>query len=92
MTTLIAFQPNNQQAPPFSAVFTMDGIVYNGSATWNVYGQRWYFTLKDQAENVIWNGPLVGSPLTSSIELAPGIFTSSTLIYREDTGQFEQTP
>lgn len=92
MTTLVAFQPNNQLAPPFSSVFTLDGTVYNGAVTWNVYAQRWYFTLTDQAGTVIWNGPLIGSPLDSDIQLAPGIFTSSAILYREDTGNFEVSP
>ena len=92
MTTLVAFAPNNQLAPPFSAIFTLDGTAYSGSVTWNVYAQRWYFTLTNQGGTVIWNGPLIGSPLTADIYLAPGIFETSTILYREDTGNFEQNP
>lgn len=92
MTTLIAFQPNPQTAPPFQATFTLDGSVYQGSVTWNVYGQRWYFTLTDQAGDVAWNGPLIGSSLTQNVPLAPGIFETSTILFREDTGNFEVTP
>ena len=92
MTTYVVFQPNAQTAPPFSATFVLDGQTYNGAATWNVYGQRWYFTLTDQLGDTIWNGPLIGSPLTSNIQLAPEIFETSTILYREDTGNFEVTP
>lgn len=92
MTTYVAFQPNNQTAPPFSATFTLDGATYSGAVTWNVYAQRWYFTLTDQLGDVVWNGPLIGSPLTSNIELAPGIFGTSSILYREDTGNFEVSP
>jgi hypothetical protein len=92
VTTFVAFAPNNQQSPPFSAVFTLDGTQYNAAATWNVYGQRWYLTLTDQAGNLAWNGALVGSPLDADIMLAPGLFTISTLLYREATAQFEVSP
>lgn len=92
MTTLVAFQPNNSASPPFRAVFTLDGATYTGAATWNVMAQRWYFTLSDQNGNVVWNGALVGSPLTANIYLASGIFETSTLLFREDTGNFEQNP
>lgn len=92
MTTLVAFQPNPQTAPPFASTFVLDGETYNGAVTWNVYGQRWYFTLTDQSGDVIWNGPLIGSPLTANIDLAPDIFQVSTILYREDTGNFEVTP
>ncbi len=90
--TLIAFVPNNQLAPPFSTVFTLDGATYNAAVTWNVYGQRWYLTLTDQSGNVTCNGALVGSPISGNIYLAPGIFSTSTLLYREATGNFEVTP
>lgn len=90
--TVIPFTPNNNVAPPFQATFVLDGAQYGGAVTWNVYGQRWYLTLTDQSGNVTWAGPLIGSPLGYDIILAPGIFTTSTLIYREDTGNFEQTP
>ena len=92
MTTLTAFAPNSQVNPPFQATFTLDGNVYGGTVTWNVYAQRWYFTLADQTGTVVWNGPLVGSSLTDDVPLAPGIFETSTILFREDTGNFEVTP
>lgn len=92
MTTLIAFQPNNTSNPPFQANFTLDGKSLTGSAWWNIAGQRWYLTLTNQSGTNIWTGPVIGSPLGNDIPLAPGIFTTSTLVYREDTGNFEQTP
>lgn len=90
--TIIPFQPNNTQAPPFQAIFTLDGQSYTGIATWNVAGQRWYFTLSDQGGTNIWTGALIGSPQGRDIYLAPNIFETSTLVYREDTGNFEQNP
>lgn len=92
MTTLIAFTPNNNASPPFSTIFTLDGQNYNGAVTWNIAGQRWYLTLSDQSGANIWTGALIGSALDTNIYLAPNIFTTSTLLYRADTGNFEQTP
>ena len=90
--TLIPFQVSQTSAPPFQATMTLDGQSYTGSATWNVTGQRWYFTLTDLNGNVVWSGALVGSPSTADIYLAPGLFTASTVLYREDTGNFEVNP
>ncbi len=89
--TVIPFQPANS-SPPFQTVVTLDGANYALTVTWNVYGQRWYVTIMDDNGNIMWNGAMVGSPLTSSIFLAPGIFTSSTILFREDTGNFEVNP
>lgn len=71
---------------------TLDNASYTGSATWNISGQRWFFSITDQSSNVIWTGALIGSPLGYDILLAPGIFQTSTLLYREDTGNFEISP
>ena len=89
--TIIPFQPANT-SPPFQTVVTLDGAQYALTVTWNVYGQRWYVTLTDDNGNIVWNGAMVGSPLTASIDLAPGIFTTSTILFREDTGNFEVNP
>ncbi len=92
MTTLVPFLPSATASPPFQSVFTMDGVSYSGTATWNVAAQRWYFTLTGQNGNVIWNGALVASPDNFNIYLAPGIFKTSTLLFRDGTNNFEQTP
>jgi hypothetical protein len=92
MTTLIPFQPSNVTTPPFQATVTLDSVAYSATVTWNIAGQRWYLTLTDQSGNVAWNGAMVGSPLDADIYLAPGIFLSSTILYREDTGNIETNP
>jgi hypothetical protein len=92
MTTLIPVTLNNTISPPFSAIFTLDGVAYSGAMVWNISAQRYYFQLTDQSGNVIWNGALIGSPLGTDIPLAPGIFTTSTIVFREDTGNFEVNP
>lgn len=92
MTTLIAFAPSLSTLPPWQGVFTLDGAAYSGVAMWSLFAQRWYLSLTDQNGNLAWNGAIVGSPLTSNIFLAPNVFNTSTLLYREDTGNFEVTP
>ncbi|NDU92755.1 MAG: hypothetical protein G3I10_09160 [Ferrovum sp.] len=90
--TIIPFIPSLTASPPFQATFTLDGANYLGSVRWNIAGQRFYFTLTDQNGNLIWNGALVASPANFDIYLAPGIFKTSTLLFRDGTNNFEQTP
>lgn len=92
MTTLIPFNPSNASTPPFSTPVTLDGASYVANVTWNFYGQRYYMTISDTAGNVIWTGAMVGSSLDFDILLAPGIFSQSTILFREDTGNIEVNP
>ena len=92
LTTIIAFTPSNTSAPPFAVSVTMDGAVYQLSCFWNLYRGGWYYQLTDQNQNIVITAALVGSPLTSNTYLAPGLFTTSTLLYRADTGNFEVGP
>lgn len=90
--TSIPFNPVNTNNPPFQTDFTLDGQTYRGVATWNIAGQRWYLTIYSQSGDVVWCGALIGSPIGFDMPLAPGIFTTSQILYREDTGNFEVTP
>lgn len=90
--TLIAFQPNLTAGPPFQTTVTLGGNPYALVCTWNFAAQRWYVTLTDSGGNVAWSGALIGSPESYDIFLAPGIFTTSTILYRTGTGNFEVTP
>ena len=90
--TIIPFQPNSTNAPPFLATVTLDGVSYSLIAMWNLYRGDWYISLIDQSGNLIVNQPLIGSPPDSNIYLAPGAFTTSTLLYRVSTGNFEIGP
>ena len=91
MTTYVPFTIS-PTAPPFQSIFTLDGASYSATATWNLAGQRWYLSLTDLTGVLLWCGPLVGSPMNADILLAPGIFQTSTLLYRADTGNFEINP
>jgi hypothetical protein len=92
MTTYVDFTPLATGNPPWQGQFTLDGSAYNAIAQWNLAGQRWYINLTDISGATVWYGPLIGSPLNYDILLAPGMFTTSTLLFREDAGQFEVTP
>jgi len=90
--TTIPFLPNNNAAPPFQATVTLDSTSYSLVTMWNFYASRWYVSLTDQGGNIVANQPLIGSPPAVNIILFPGLFTTSTLVYRVSTGNFEQTP
>lgn len=92
MTTLIQFAPNNSFSPPFSTPVTLDSASYTCNVVWNVSGQRWYMSLVDSTNTAIWTGAMLGSPLNFDILLAVGVFTTSTILYREDTGNIEVNP
>jgi hypothetical protein len=92
MTTYIAFQPQANTAPPFQTPVTLDGTTYNLVCWWNIYRAGYYYTITDQGGMVIYTGALVGSPTSSNIYLAPGIFQTSTMLYRSGSGNFEINP
>jgi len=92
MTTLIPFQPNGKVLPPFQTTLMLDGQSVGAQAQWSMASQRWYLILIDSQGNRLWTGPMVGSSLDFDIPLAPGIFTTSTLIYRAPTGNLEVSP
>ena len=92
MTTIVKYNPLAFSSPPFQDNFILDGATYTGTATWNFAAQRAYFTLTDSSGNIVWNGPLIGSPIGYDIPLALGVFQTSVIVYRETNSQFEVTP
>ncbi len=92
MTTLVAFQPNPNSAPPFQATITMDGGSYSLTTLWNLYRGGYYVNIAAQDGTVEWMGALVGSPPAANIYMAPGVFQTSTILYRASTGNFEINP
>jgi len=81
MTTTIQFTPNANTAPPFSTTVILDGATYTLTATWNFYSYRWYYSLTNQAGNLVTSAPLIGSTNTYTIPLAPQLFTSTVLSF-----------
>jgi hypothetical protein len=90
MTTLTQFAPSVSQNFTFQP--TLDGNVYNAVVTWALFGQRWLLNIYDLSGNLVMARPLRSSPTDSDINLVNGYFTTSTLIYREGTKNFEVTP
>ena len=90
MTTIIPFEPT--ASAPFQFQATLDGQIYTCAVTWNLFGQRWYLGCYTLTGTLMFNRALVGSPLGYDINLAAGIFTTSALVYRAPTGQFEISP
>jgi hypothetical protein len=88
----VPFNPSPTAAPPFTAVVNLDGASYSLTAMWNFYRGAWYVSLTDQSGYLVIFQPLIGSPPDANIYLAPGIFKTSTLLYRVSTAAFEIGP
>lgn len=54
--------------PPFQANVTLDGDLYSLTAWWNVYGQRWYVTIRALDGTLVLAKPMVGSPQPAPLE------------------------
>lgn len=90
MTTFVDFTPSITSIFNFQP--TLDGTVYTLVVFWNIFGQRYYITLYDLSGNVVLTLPMISSPLDYDINIVKGYFTTSTLIFREASDQFEITP
>ena len=90
MTTLYQFTPTVDQN--FSFLPTFDGLQYNGAVTWNLFGQRWVVNVYNLQGQLYFQKPLTASPEGYNINLAQGYFTTSTLVYRQSTNNFEVSP
>lgn len=88
-TTYIQFTPSTTTSPPFQFTAELDGSDYIVTTTYNVYGQRWYINLYDINGSRLSTRPLIASPLDDDIYLLPKMFTTNTLLYREDSNNFE---
>jgi hypothetical protein len=58
---VVDFQPSATANPPFQFQATLDGAQYTVSVTWNLFGNRWYVTIRDVSGNLILMRPMVGS-------------------------------
>jgi hypothetical protein len=79
MTTFFDFVPTS--AGPFQFQPTLDGQVYTGIVTWNVFGRRYYLNLYDLSGALVFCMPLIGSPSgfpLQSLSWAAGIVTATT--------------
>jgi hypothetical protein len=90
MATITNFQPSSQAAFQFQAAF--DGNWCTVICTWNLFGQRYYINIYDLSGALILCRAMTGSPIGYDINLVAGYFTTSTLVFRSPTQQFEVTP
>lgn len=90
MTTVTFFNPQSNQNFSFNVV--LDGVSYIAVCTYNLYAQRYYISIYDTARILIVINPLAASPDHYDIDLVYGYFTTSTLVYRGSSGNFEVTP
>jgi len=90
MTTIINFDP----APTANFQFTpvLDGIPYIAICTYNNYSPRYYINIYDNNGTLIMSRPIIGSPNNYDINLVEGYFTTSKLVYRTSSRNFEITP
>ena len=90
MTTYTQFQPSVSRNFQFQP--TLDGQVYSVVITWSLFGQRWLVNCYDLSGTLVFARPLRSSPNNADINIAAGYFNTSTLVYREQTRNFETTP
>lgn len=90
MTTYVAFNPQTTSNFQFNVV--LDGVAYVAICVWNLYGQRYYIQIYNTSQTLIMMRPIVGSPPDYDINLLSGYFTTSTMVYRVATGNFEINP
>ena len=90
MTTITQFNPSATANFQFNA--TLDNVNYNIVITYIAYRGDYYFNIYDANNNRVVSRPLIGSPLNYDINLIKDYFTTSTLVFRSATQQFEVTP
>lgn len=83
MSATYNFVPSNQTAPPFQFVYAISGARYVFSVFWNVYGQRWYFSIVQQGSSTpLLTAPMVGSDASATpINLIWALFGSNAWLY-----------
>lgn len=88
-TTLYQFAPSVTANYSFSP--TLDGAQYSVIISWQLFGRRWIVNVYDLSGNLVLAKPLRSSPDDYDINIIGGYFTSTTMVYRESTGNFEVT-
>jgi hypothetical protein len=88
--TIFPFTPS--QSSPFQFQPTLDGTVYTVIVTWNLFGRRYYVNIYDLSGVLILCTAMVGSPQGYDVNLVGGYFTSSKMVFRQSSQQFEVSP
>jgi hypothetical protein len=81
VTSYYQFAPSASANPPFSFSPQLDGVQYNATVTWSLFGQRWYLNLVALDGTPILTTALVGSPTgiaLENLEWSGGVVTATT--------------
>jgi hypothetical protein len=90
MATLTQFIPNSIN--PFQWLPVLDGQVYTVIVKWVLGSQRYYLLITDSFGNDVLFTPLIASPDNYNINMIGGFFSTSSLVYRKSTNNFEVSP
>jgi hypothetical protein len=86
----VPFTP--QPGQPFTFGLTLDGVGYQASVTWGLFGQRWFLNILTLQGALVLSRALIASPAGADQNLVWGYFSVSTVVFRDGTNQFEITP
>ena len=91
MSTSVLFTPSTAAVFQFAATF--DSGAYTVSVPWGLAGQRWYMQITDSQNNLIVYRALIATPQAiqqagGGVNLLFGYFTTSTLIFVDETQTF----
>ena len=78
------FTPDNNADPPYQITINMDNKDYIFRVMYNLYSQRWYFSISDLQQNVIKIAPLISSTENREINLTFNLFFNNSLVFRND--------
>lgn len=83
MTATYNFLPSKKTSPPFQFSYAIAGARYVFAIFWNIYGQRWYFSITQQGNNTpVLTSPLVGSSANGApVNLIWAMFGDSAWLY-----------
>lgn len=90
MASVVSFQPSVNA--PFQFTATLDGSAYAVVVTWSLFGKRWYINIYALDGTRIITTAMIGSPAGYDLNLIGGVFSTSTLVFRQPANQFEIGP
>lgn len=90
MTTITPFAPSTGSTFQFQP--TLDGVTYTAIVNWNLFAKRFWFNLYTLQGARVLAIPLVGSPVGYDVDIVDGYFSTSAVVYRAPSAQFEVTP
>ncbi|HHX5192643.1 TPA: phage baseplate plug family protein [Yersinia enterocolitica] len=88
-TEYYVFSGNERESLSFTPL--LDGVIYNCQIKWNISAQRWYLNITDNSGNQILTTAMIESTTGMGINLISGIFSSTSMIWRQPNGRIEVT-